>query len=345
MNMARLETMTSPSPERRTTRRPRGRRPHRLRQAVLSATCALGAFGLSAAPAVAAPSDITIAVSGMSTPVGAAADTGNDWYWVTDGSPSSTQSLVAVDKTGARAAKVAWQAKVQHVEALAWSSGSLYVGDIGDPDSGRDTIQVLSPLTTDGDSTSWKAWDLSYPDGPHDADAMAVSPKGNIYIITKGSSPAVYRAPASLSRSGENRMTKVADAPAGVTDAVFLPGGDTVAVRTQSQILVLDAYKWTTKASAPLKSSGGDSLSADLSGKGLLAGQKTAKLAGLDVPTGVSSASATPKPSASTSAASADSASSAGGGANLSGTVVAMGGAVVMAVLAGVVVHRVGLRR
>lgn len=308
---------------------------------MVAATCALGAFGLTVSPAVAAPKNITISVPGMSAPVGTAADTENDWYWVTDGQPSSTSSLIAVDGSGRRTAKVSWQAQVRHVEALSWANGSLYVGDIGDPDSGRDDIQVLSPLTMTGDSASWKAWDLSYPDGPHDADAMAVSPKGNIYIITKGASPAVYRAPASLSRSGENRMTKVADAPTGVTDAVFLPGGDTVAVRTASQVLVLDAYKWTTKASAPLPASGGDSLTGDLEGKGLLAGQKTAALAGVDIPTGTSpSPSATPKAAAPASSASADE-----GGGSRRGTGLALAGALAMALLAGVVVHRVGLRR
>ncbi|WP_114045405.1 hypothetical protein [Acidipropionibacterium virtanenii] len=322
---------------------------HRLRGAAVSAICAVCAFGLTVAPAAAAPKDVTISVPGMSTPVGTAADTGNDRYWVTDGRPASTSSLIAVDQSGNRTAKVSWQAQVQHVQALSWAAGSLYVGDIGDPDSSRDSIQVLSPLTTDGDSASWKAWDLGYPDGAHDADAMAVSPKGNIYIITKGPSSAVYRAPTSLSRSGQNRMTKVADAPAGITDAVFLPGGKTVAVRTASQVLVLDAYKWTTKASAPLASSGGDSLSVDLDGKGLLAGQKTAKLTGVDVPTG-QSPSATPKASASSaSAPSATTGSASSTDQDFSverwGTALALAGAVVMALVAGVVVHRAGRRR
>lgn len=316
--------------------------PSRLRGCAIAALCATGALGLAVAPAAAAPSGFTITAPGVSSPVGMAADSEDDCYWVTDGSSASSDSLIAVDASGARVRNMTWQARTHSIQALSWANGVLYVGDIGDQQTDRSSIQVLSPLATSGTSTSWKAWDLTYPDGAHDADAMAVSPKGNIYVVTKGPSPAIYRSPGALSRSGQNLLEKVAQAPAGVTDAVFLPGGQKLAVRTASQVLVLDAFSWKTVSSGPLAASGGDALSTSLSGGGLVAGGSSAKVSGLDVPTGTASATASAKPTSTPSAQASDASSSSG--TKHSGTGIALGMAVVMALVAGVVVHRVGRR-
>ncbi|MGH9182082.1 MAG: hypothetical protein ACRDY5_10250 [Acidimicrobiales bacterium] len=94
-------------------------------------------------------------------------------------------------------------------------AGYLYLGDIGDNAENLDQIivyRVPEPAVTPGAATSTRdsplatapseALRLRYPDGPHNAEALAVHPvTGDLYIIAKAptSMPMVYRAPAPLS--------------------------------------------------------------------------------------------------------------------------------------------------
>lgn len=298
---------------------------------------AVAAWLLAAGPALAAPSGMTVQISGISIPVGMAADTDGDCYWVTDGRTATTRTLVSVDSSGRPSKSISWQAAPKDVQALAWADSTLYVGDIGDPSGDRDHIQVLSPMSLSGTSTSWRAWDFVYPDGAHDSSAMAVSPKGNIYIVTKGDSPAVYRASSELSRDSDNALVKVASAPAGVTDAVFLPGGTELALRTADQVTLLDAYSWKTLATANISATGGEAISNDLTGKGLLVSGSSTAVAGMDLPH--AGDRATPSPSASAQAASSESTDSQA--SPRTGTLIMLIGSVLVALAAAVVVYRV----
>lgn len=311
------------------------------RRVLQTIACAVAAWALTATPALAAPAGFTLQISGISSPVGMAADTDDGCYWVTDGRSATTRTLVAVGDDGSEIRTVSWQATPQDVQALAWADGSLYVGDIGDPSGSRDHIQVLSPQSLGELTTSWRAWDLTYPDSPHDAAAMAVSPKGNIYVITRGASPAVYRAPSELSRDGENTLTRVAAAPAGVTDAVFLPDGQKLALRTNDRLTVIDAYSWKTLSTASISPSGGDAISADLDGKGLQLGGPSTKVTGADVPPTGARASATPSSTPAVAASAAKSAETGSSGNSGIGTLITLIAAGVLAVIAAVVVYRV----
>ena len=163
-------------------------------------------WALTAAPAVAAPASLTLDVPDLGEPVGIAADLSEGRYWVTDGTTSGRTTVVSVGDDGKLGAKLNWQAPTTDVQALSWYDEHLYVGDIGDSARRRDHIQVLSPMSLNGGSGSWMAWDFSYPDGPHDAAAMAVSPRGNMYFITRGDKPAIYRTRSNPSRTGVNAL-------------------------------------------------------------------------------------------------------------------------------------------
>lgn len=267
----------------------------------LAALAGLTGWALAVAPAMAAPAGFTVGVQGVKQIVGLAADPDGGRYWITDGTSATTSRLVAVDESGSPVASVSWGATPTSVQALSWADGQLFVGDIGDPKGTRSSIQVLSPTSLSSTTSSWKAWDLTYPDGKHDAAAMAVSSKGNIYVITRGPSPAIYRAPTTLSRESVNTLTKVASAPAGVTDATFLPDGARIALRTSSAVIVVDAYTWKTVGAATTSTTGGQALTTDLAQKGLEVGTTGSKVVGADIPTAVdpqatavATASATP---------------------------------------------------
>jgi hypothetical protein len=64
----------------------------------------------------------------------------------------------------------------------------LFIGDIGDNRSSRPNLNILIfeeftevPASLSPD----KILRVQYPDGPHDAESMAVHPNGDIYILTK----------------------------------------------------------------------------------------------------------------------------------------------------------------
>jgi hypothetical protein len=79
----------------------------------------------------------------------------------------------------------------------------LYVGDIGDNGNSRTdcaVYRVPEPAVDPGapfgelSLTTWERFPFSYPDGPQDAEALAVHPDGSVYIFAKypGGSSAMF---------------------------------------------------------------------------------------------------------------------------------------------------------
>ena len=114
-------------------------------------------------------------------------------------------------------------ADIVSVQALSWHGDRLWVGDIGDEDAERDHIVVYRLSDTETAQGTYHAYDYRYEDGPHDAKAMLISGRGNVYIVTSGEDPGIYRIRGEASRSAMNTLVRVHDAPEGVTDGVFSP--------------------------------------------------------------------------------------------------------------------------
>ena len=77
------------------------------------------------------------------------------------------------------------------------SISCLYLGDIGDNDVKRKSIEIVVVDEVRNFSPTVKARSrlkLLYPDGPHDAESMAVHPNGDIYILTKENPARLYKA-------------------------------------------------------------------------------------------------------------------------------------------------------
>jgi hypothetical protein len=108
----------------------------------------------------------------------------------------------------------------------------LFIGDIGDNGKKRSSIFVHrvrepAPGTASG-SLKPTTFEFRYPDGSHNAEAMMVQPGSQrIFIVTKGkkTNGGIYEAPATLSTTSVNTLRKVGVAPAGMSDALFLPNG------------------------------------------------------------------------------------------------------------------------
>jgi hypothetical protein len=133
------------------------------------------------------------------------------------------------------------------------ADGTVWLADTGDNNAARPTVALLA-MRTDGSTGIFR---LTYPDGPHDAEALLLAPDGTPYLVTKeilGAS-GVYRPAGPLVDGGTVAMEKVAavnltftgtsGGPVGqagqllVTGGAVADDGSRLALRTYT-----DAYVW-----------------------------------------------------------------------------------------------------
>jgi hypothetical protein len=138
------------------------------------------------------------------------------------------------------------------------TDGTVWLADTGDNNTNRPTVALIA-LRPDGSTSIYR---LTYPDGPHDAEALLLAPDGTPYLVTKeilGAS-GVYRPAAALVDGGTVGMDKIAGVnltftgtaggPFGQAGQLLVTGGavardgSAVALRTYT-----DAYVWTLTGS------------------------------------------------------------------------------------------------
>lgn len=131
-------------------------------------------------------------------------------------------TLATFDLTGAPATD--WE------DVAVTSDGRVWVGDIGGNQEARATISVVTfeePADLEDDSPSWTSYDLAYPDGAHNAEALLVNPLTfRVYVVTKGDQgeSALYGAPRRLN-AGTTQLTRLAATPPNITAGAFAPDG------------------------------------------------------------------------------------------------------------------------
>ena len=153
-------------------------------------------------------------------------------------------------------------------------------------------------MLANGLTVTYQAYDFRYPDGQHNAETLLLDNSGRLFIVTKGRNAAIYEAPAKLKRDGVNELEEVGPAPSNVTDGTFLPGGDRIALLTYNSVQVIDATSYEVMASAPIPDQPqAESLTISLDQESLLVGSegKNSKVYAIPVPS-----EATPTPSTST---------------------------------------------
>ncbi|MGY1814682.1 hypothetical protein ACI79R_18000 [Blastococcus sp. SYSU D00820] len=138
------------------------------------------------------------------------------------------------------------------------ADGTVWIADTGDNRGNRSTVALIA-LRPDGSAGVHR---LTYPDGPHDAEALLLAPDGTPYVVTKeflGAS-GVYRPVSSLVENGvvglervgtvELMLTGTAGGPVGRAGQLMVTGGAVsadgrwVALRTYT-----DAYVWPLSGS------------------------------------------------------------------------------------------------
>ena len=161
--------------------------------------------------------------------------------------------LIALDERGSVTGRVRLTgAAVEDWEAIAagpCGDGScLHVADIGDNDARRKRITVYrlpEPAGTTGSASVSDVFHATYPDRPHDAEALLITPDGRLYIVTKGETGpvALYRFPRELRSGGTVQLERVGEAGSNkaaktsrITDGAISPDGQWTALRTRSSL-------------------------------------------------------------------------------------------------------------
>lgn len=120
----------------------------------------------------------------------------------------------------------------------------LYIADIGDNGGKRDSITVYrvpEPAPGEAETRVAEALHARYPDGAQDAEALLVTPAGQVYVVTKGENGpvALYRFPKATEPGRAVTLERVhrfteekVDRDARVTGGAVSPDGRWAAVRT-----------------------------------------------------------------------------------------------------------------
>jgi len=272
---------------------------------------------------------------------GLAADPGGNIYWtVNDSGDRGVAYGIGLD--GEVQGTLNFRAQPQDVEAMAVHGDRLYLADIGDNTGQRSFVRVyvFDHPRANGLTVSYHAYDFRYPDGAHNAETLLVNDSGRLFIVTKGGKAAIYEAPAKPDRDGVNELQKVGSAPSNVTDGIFLPGGMRIALLTYSSVQVINATTYEVVASANIPDQPqAESLALSLDQTSLLVGSegKNSKVYAMPVP---SDASPTPTPGVGTDPGTETDVpeDEAGIGQSQRGTLLALGLAACLALVAGVVV-------
>ncbi|MFC7620370.1 hypothetical protein [Microlunatus sp. GCM10028923] len=284
---------------------------------------------------------------------GLATDFDNERYWTVNDSGDEGRAF-ALDSDGEVTGTLSFRGEPTDIEAVAFHDGRLYLADIGDNDGEREfvTVYYFDNAEPGSESRQYRSFDFEYPDGPRDAEALYVDDDGRLYIVSKESDGGVYAAPENPSRQGVNELERIADAPAFVTDAVSLPDGQGVALRTYVSVEIYDNDDHELIARAPLPfQRQGESITVSLDGENLLVGSegKDSEVLQVAIPDEVKEAakgsnkppkkeSKTPKPSTSAPAPEPSETAPPTAGPSRVGTMFSLGAAAVVALIAGLVV-------
>jgi len=130
----------------------------------------------------------------------------------------------------------------------------LYIGDIGDDGAKRMQVtiyRVPEPGANDAATAPADAFVFAYPDKAHDAEALFVTADQSLFMITKGHPTVLYRAPLGARPGTTAPLSRIAELPVDeflsdddrrrsrITDAATTPDGEWVALRTNTELLLL----------------------------------------------------------------------------------------------------------
>ena len=155
--------------------------------------------------------------------------------------------LFAIDTSGASLGTVRVPIRTRDWEDISAAAcrdrngDCLYIGDIGDNSLARRSVQVYELPEPDPRASRIARpllFDVSYPDGPHNAEALFVA-DGRLFIITRDRTGIVYGSGALDEARRLVRLTRIGELGlTGVTDAEASADGTSVVVRTSGEAVI-----------------------------------------------------------------------------------------------------------
>ncbi len=168
-----------------------------------------------------------------------AADVGRGVYWAHDSARRGSE-LVAFDKRGKELGAISIAAKVNAVSAVVVSDKSVYFLDGGKTRRSRDkgVLYRVKPDSTSG-KAKYRSWDFAFPRGVTEFSAMFIK-DGRVYLAAGGSAGGIYEFPREMSRNSVNKLTKVGDTPEGVVAGAMNADGTELYLRTAKALVAVD---------------------------------------------------------------------------------------------------------
>ncbi|NLT31397.1 MAG: hypothetical protein GXX86_13265 [Propionibacterium sp.] len=245
------------------------------------------ALAASAVPA-AAEDDVLFEVTDerVQTASGLAADRDRQMYWTVNS--TDADRAFALRSDGSVEGTVRFGQAMVDAQAVYYIGSRLYIADIGDADGERDTIAVhryTEPHPVGQQPETIRTFEMHYSDGQgRDARAMLVGDDGQLFVITHEAEGEIWATQGPPSSGVNNELVQVGDAPAWVTDAVFL-GDGRIATRSYTSIDILDAgtYQVAARAPAPWQEQG-EAMALSLDRQSLILGSSGSEQPVLRVP-------------------------------------------------------------
>lgn len=223
------------------------RRP--LAWAVWAATCIVAATGSAAAEAGQETGRVQLKALRETSGMAASRRQPGTLWLHNDG---SSRHLYAVSLQGETLGQAVSSYRIDDFEDVAVGPGPqagvdyLYLGDIGDNDRRRGFVQVVrmpEPAVRGGGASAGavvgESFRLTYPDGPHDAEALLVDPQtGEVLIVTKDErATRCYAATlgADPGRDVPLRLAAQLNSVREVSGGDISPDGSLIALRRESE--------------------------------------------------------------------------------------------------------------
>lgn len=218
--------------------------------AAVAAAAAAVPLATASTPAVHAAPDaktaFTFTDSRIDSSSGLAVLTDEPGYAFTVNDHAPTR-VFGIDRSTGHSAATMRLRDAQSVDWEAIAPGqdrTLWVGDIGGNSGPRRTVTVYKFELPGQLSTGFYSstpYRLTYPDGPHDAQALLVDPaNGTMYVATHDSGGGGLYEANDLSTGG-TQLRKVASVPGNVTDGAYRPDGKQFVLRTPGKAYVYSA--------------------------------------------------------------------------------------------------------
>src|SRR5665811_821188 len=229
---------------------------------------------LAAPRAVADTVAFTWADARITSPVGLATDTDHSLYWTANSTAEKNHTTVyALSSDGRVGVTLNYPQSTTGVAAVAYGAGKVMVLDKSPKvNTLRVSYMTLSGLVVSG-SLPYHFWEFAVPETGQTVVALIAASNNQLYVVAQ--SGHVFKAPATPSLSGTNKLTKISDGIAGVTGGYYDATQQKVVLRTATQIVLADPATFaTTKTIAAPAQTGGRGITVSLDGASyLLTGQ------------------------------------------------------------------------